>query len=569
MPETIKRTISLKFNPTKKQKEQLDNLFEVFGQAVSHTTKHIQKIYDSYEDVELSKVKKCHDCKEEKPIKYKHKKLNHQICNSCFLRKWSIFTFTTRDKKTGVSYQDELIDNFPELSPAHKGYYSGVIKLAVPMFKSYLTKLQDRKKEIEMLRAQIIATTNVKYQLKLQKKLRFKEKGIKPMQFRKNVIYHGSAGMFELKEEEGKFWIGITNPYVEREKIWYELKIGQEKSYKTDHNKYKIIREAIKNKDYKTYFGKILKRDTGIYEFMFPKRDLSESLTTTKEIKKFYKKNPKTPLICLSFTIKKPILATTIVNGKIVDAKSFGDKSIWDWINHERDYRAKLMNNFANKYRSKRRRNKARKKFFKKRGMMEREFIKYNTHKLTTNVIKYLKAKNKTGIIVMRDTKGIKRINYPSIYRVVFDRWNIEMQKTMLEYKEMLKNFHIYTIPYNQTNNLKCGSCNKEFKVEKKHLKVLTLKLKHALRKESLLKHRFKMLKNKIFKLQKYPSNKENRLWIQQVNEEMSAVKSKLDEVNGVDNYKFVKCGKCGFTKPLNMNDTLQLYNQFKKEVKA
>lgn len=577
MTEELKRTISLKLRPTKEQVLFLNDMFNIWGAAVTRTFSYINRIYNDYE--QINKKGKCFECNtEDSLLKYKHK-FGTEICNKCFMYKWSMPTLT---KASG--YQAELIDNFPELA-IHKGYYAGVIKFSVQAFKSYLMKRKEREKEIRLLELSIESCDNILRQQKLIKKLNNKKKGLKDFKFRNNMIYFGNAGMFDFKFDKG-FKLGISNPHKLRDRIWFSLRLGKPEQYKTDHNKFKIINDAIKTKEHKTYFGKILRRPRKkgyIYEFMLPKRDVSHSLTQNKSIEKYYNENPETNIFVIIFGVKQPIKLIALSNGKIKEIKNFGDGSLYHWINYQRAYRAKVSRVFAKRYPNKRQRNIKRKKFFMKRGRREMEYIKRQTHDLTTELITYIAREYKYGIIICRDTKGIKRINYPPIYRVVLDRWNIEMQKTMLEYKQMLKHFHVYKVPYCESNNIKCSQCGKDFIVDKKQLKMLTIKLNHAMDRKGYLLHREKLLREKIIKLLKYPKTKELLDWLKLTSIELSKVKIKLKEypskdrkmfmeyheLNGKlreekekESYKILKCS-CGKKQEFYLNDGLQLYNKF------
>jgi len=200
--------------------------------------------------------------------------------------------------------------------------------------------------------------------------------------------------------------------------------------------------------------------------------------------------------------------------------------------------------------------------------MHERNHVKYYTHNLTTQLIRYIKEKYKEGIFIFRDTKGIKRINYPPIYRVVLDRWGIEMQKQFLDYKERLKNFHIYNISYKDSNNLKCSRCGKEILEENKPIKVLTVKLRHGFNKKSILTHKINMLQKKILKLQKYPQTKEMMQYIQETNKELRKVKNLLDKEDGTKDYKQIKCD-CGYNQDFIINDALTLHSLFLRGTEA
>lgn len=549
--EEIRRTFELKFKPH--NSEELNWLFDEFGKAVKYVLDDLKRIYDSYQKILEPKEGKCDHCGDQMQLKWQNK-IGYKICNRCYLYFFNYF-YTTKKE-----YLDDLREQFPKLGTnIHSGYFNGVAKFAPQAFKSWIKKNEEREKEIERLELELQTEEDQLRQIKIRKKLQFKNKGIKDIEFRRNIIYMGTANMIDFKEENGKYWLGITSPFVKKEKIWFEFKLGKKEDYQTEHNKYQLVKDAIENKTFKIVHGKLIRKDN-YFALMFPKKDISNSLTNRKEIIKLYKNNPKIPIVSFSFGIKRPLSVSVFINNKLVEKKIFGSGYFWNYINRERDYRAKVMKVFAKRYQSKWKRNKAKKRFFRKRNFCESNRIKYITHNLTTKVMQHLEEKYPECIILIRDTKGIKKINYPSTYRVILNRWNINFQKDLLDYKQRIKNFHIYLFKYKETNNLTCSKCQ-----EKEDTKILTVKLNHASNREKLYRHRIKILQEKITKLEKYKDKKKHEKFIKQTEQELKYTKEKLEEIECNQKYPMKKftCDQCGYQEDFYFNDCNSLYHLF------
>lgn len=559
MPEVtefVRRAILYKLHLDKKDEAELKEFKDKYGDAVIFTLNHIKRVYFAYEKIPLEKMGICQMCgKKDVQLAWKHESLRKEICGKCFNKLWSIFTLTKAD-----GFQKDLIDAFPDLS-VHKGWYAGIIKMSVPAFKSYVKKKQDREKEISRLQIQAQAESNPIKQSKLLKLLRKKEKGIKELEFRKNVIYMGNARMFQFEKKYNRYYLNITDWAKKRNKRTYEVRIGMEDSYtdNTAHNKYKIINQCIDKKEHKVLFGKIIWRDDH-FEFMYPKRDITTSLSTKKGILAWFKNNQDAYVISLVYGIKTPIQIVVQEEGRIIDIQSFGNGKSWHDLIRNKGHRIKGMIKIARRHSSKWEKNKSIKRFNKRIGDSERKRIKYATHVLTTELIAYLRKKYGSGIIIMRDSKGIKRINYPPLYRKILHSWNIEMRKTFLEYKEKISNFHILFLKYNESNNLKCAKCGKAIKDEdNKPMKILTWKLNSGMDRKSILQHKFNMLQAKITKLAKYPQTAKMLKYIQQTADELKKTKEMLNAVDTKRNYKLFECPHCGYRINFLVNDALSL----------
>lgn len=584
--EELKIAVHLKLDPDNTQRSMLDSLRHQSKDAMMFSLKRIKEIHDSYQKLEVTKEKICDRCKEIPEVNYLSKE-GEEVCSRCFIYSWSILKLT-------MGFQKELVEAFPNLA-LHKGYYSGVVKGAVPAFKSWLAKVKDREKEIQQLMEQINLATNAKKKLDLEAKLKDKQKGIKDIDFRGNVIFLGAFSMFEFIKQDDGYYIGLANPHKLRDRINIKLDIGDEEDYKTDHNKFKIIDDAmavkekrveVKNKetnekelktvkytDASIVLGKIIFRslgtknpDEGFYEFIFPKRELSSSMTSRKEIADFLKENPKFPVVSLSFGIKTPVTAAISSDGKILERKTFGDASLWHKLNRESKYRKKVMEALSKRY-GKWHKRKALRKFFKKRSYSERRFIRNYVHSLTKRIIFYFKQKYGVFILVMQDLKGIKRISYPYSYRAVLSRWNVEMQRFFIKYKSMLKNCHLFEIPYRESNHLTCRKCGLVAIEDNKKIVSLTSKLLHASEANSLIKNRIRALSRKVEKLQTYPLTSKMKTYIQLTKTDLTNMQNNARPWK-ISVPREFKC-QCGNSEDFYTNEALVLQKSLSKPFNA
>ena len=242
----IKRSILLKFEPL----EDIIPLFNNYAFHVSKTLEHIKGIVEEYKKLEIPNEKeKCNNCGEEKYLFYQKEK--EKFCSNCFSNKWSEFTLFK-------AWKEELRKLEPKF--AHQGYYYGAISTAVKVFKSFLTKKEEREKQIKIakescivLDGQIVALdfdikktkSNIKRGKNetellakkekekddLTRKYKFAmkkatQKNISFPVFQGNEVYFGKQGMFILKQENGNFTLEISDYKMLRNKIPCILKIG-------------------------------------------------------------------------------------------------------------------------------------------------------------------------------------------------------------------------------------------------------------------------------------------------------------------------------------------------------
>ena len=558
------RTIALKMNLPNEQKTLLNNLLNKWGTACQYTVDHLTNQSKKWTRTKEPTTTTCPRCGDEQKIEWEEKNNpENKICGRCHHYQFSYFCLTESQ-----GFQKTLIETFPDLA-THKGYYAGVAKYSAQMFKAWQSKVEDRKKELKLLQARLIAETNILHQLALQKVLKKKEEGIKHLEFRCNVLYLGAGSMFDFKEENGMYYLGISDPSKLRSRFWIELDLGRRDSYLTAHNKPKIIDETMQSGEHKKTLGKMLRReqDNGeyLYEFMLPKRDKSKSLLKNEEVLAYAKANPEKPVAVLSFGVYQPLTVIILKSGKVISIKRFGNATLLHVVNHERAYRRKVMKILEKRYKGKWRRSQAKKRFWKHRGNYESNFVKTNNHTLTTNVAQHLlEAMPDGGTIISQDLKGIKGINYPGAYRVVLSRWSVEAQRFFLEYKEMLRDFHLYTIPYRQSNNLECSRCRtKQVSEDKQVIKTLSRKLSLAINKLQWMKQDANRLQEKINKLLTYPSTEENRRWIQETRTQLTQVKEKITTLDTSKTSSIFTCTSCGYTQDIYLNECFQLWNTF------
>lgn len=580
----IKRSIMIKLIPN--ELEDIGILFDNYRGYVSHTIKHIEKIYNMSEQIE-NEEGVCSICnnytqlsfRQTKDIKNKPIKNPLKICYNCFTKQWSEYTLYTE-------YKDELInlsnlEIFPLLS-VHQGYYYGVISTAVKVFKSYIGKKEDRDALIKKSKENCVvlegrlnnldweikqtkkAIRNGKpltkqlasfekdkketlMELKREKRLSRRKKVSFPF-FKGNEIFLGKNNMFRFEVTGNQYMLGITDYKQKNHRIWFMLKIANYQKRFIDDCIYKenevrkkmsdpIFKEKIatikdkianarkelkssnaeekklllskiselKNEKlefdihtYKDMYPKLIRRKvisdglakrkkTSPYEYYFilPFRDMCKVLTSKADIMDYIAKNPDTEICCLSFGIKTPIGLFVMKDRKIIDSKSFGDGTLYNRIENGREIRAKIYNAIGQRYKHNhphnqkdkilhQKKRKALNKINDKIGFRDSRFINYYNQKLTHDVIRYIRENYQKPVIVLRDTKNIKNINYSGILSKRRDRWSIQQQKTMIRYKALLNEISVYQIKYSMLNIVRCSRCGEKYD----DLKVTTEKLK-------------------------------------------------------------------------------------------
>lgn len=483
------------------------------------------------------KKENCQRCKKDKESIWRNKETNELICQTCYSYLFSYFYLTT--KVSG--YLDSLKRKFPELivpsklKTVNNVYLNGICKSAPAKFKSWTTLNEQREQEIEELSIRIQQEKDLNKQLYLQEKLKRLNR-LKDLEFRGNEIYVGTAKMFDLIKQNNDYFLEIVMPYA-HEGVRFKLNVGKREDYteNTNHNKFKVLDELIASKEYLAYFPKLLRRidkktKEKSYSLMLPKRFASSSLEKNKEIEEHYVKNPNIPIVCLDFGIKRPITLAVFKKGKFQQTRTFGNGEFFHHITRSKDKAKKMQKVFARRYlhktrvvtkegtekllvKGKWRRNQARKKFQKKQAKLLQNYIKNYSQNLTTDLMRFVEKEYPKAIIVLQDTSYIKKVTYSGGYNQVLHRWNIEMQKEILNYKAKIRDCQVYFVPYKLLANLTFYKDMKPIEHKDKEVKTLTIKLRHAYDPAQYWQDRVKMAEQRLQTAEKRYAVKKSEKW--------------------------------------------------------
>jgi len=122
-------------------------------------------------------------------------------------------------------------------------------------------------------------------------------------------------------------------------------------------------------------------------------------------------------------------------------------------------------------------------------------------------------------------------------------------------------------IKYSQSNNLKCSRCFEDIKNDKKPVKVLTLKLKQASNRKTILEQKIRSLERKIDSILKQKNTKKAE-WLKQAGKDLTILKDKIKEYEDT-NLKTIHCEKCGYSQSFHINDAFQLRSLLLRQVEA
>lgn len=598
--------MSLKFTPHPKITPWLNQLFNNFGKALTHTFNHIKNIHDSYTELPTKTkgtcaAQKTKICANTKPGERNltHQKNNQKYCRTCFMTEWSMFTLLQSN-----GYLKTLRTTFPELGTAST-YYNGVIKYAVQAFNSWQAKRAEHNKKITKTEEQIQkAKSTITKQRAIKDLAYLRKKTIKDFQFKNNLVYFGNSGSYDFKQGhyntenqriekiDGRgdtYWVGIQHHTKHAltktgkaskstySRIWMPLKLGRATDYKTAHNKFERVQDCIDTGYHKSVYTKMLRRPksdgTYLYEVMLPLRDEVQILTTPENLAKKLAETPETPIVCVSMGVNKPLTASVFVDNKIVSVKQFGNGGLSHYVMKCKARRNKLKRLFRARYKSKRKAWRARRKYEKRHYKIENGRIKVYAHTITRKLVKWVlkECPDAHIVLVMRDVNGLKRITYNSNLRGVLTSWNVSMSSTFLEYKALLAGVSVFKIRYAKTNHVTCDKCERKLLHDNKGISVLTSVLVQSRREPRYWKHHLKTLNAKINKLHKYPESDKRKKLIIRLRAKHTEAQKKLVQSMGMKPRRKVRCDNrvCGREQDFHVSDAALLRRKLNSHILA
>jgi len=493
-----RKTYPLKLNLTDIQQVRIEKMAYEFKKIINGSINVILKnIYPKFilNGTEKIKKKKCPLCKATKKLNYiledyeiqtygkdyrrvvykKGERTN--VCN-CFEGNTSpnhrimrMFMLPTKER---TPKEENNITQFGKSKI--KTIYDSALQKSMECIKSQVQIKEKIRWRINMLRERILNNqieinkkkgfAYEKYGEKLLKRfIRSDEKQIEKLKkrFAEKIEYKYDVirlynNSYSLIKEQGDYYIKIKD-YVKDK--WLTLEF-----YGKNYQK-KLAEKFINSKNAET---EIIRRGDNFY------------------LQYIYRKEKNIPIPNKTFTaigidvniINLACLVSMNKNFKKVDVKFYSGREMR--YKRKRFKKIRSIWNSKMKYKEKGGKGKSRKWFNKKvKAQNEKDYVKYNIHKLTTNVVQYVKDKYKKPVIVLEKLKNIRdrigkelKIQKCSIEKLdkkqqkvikgekllnsELNNWNFDDFQKFIEYKANWLGIPIVYVSAKNTS-IKCNKC--------------------------------------------------------------------------------------------------------------
>ncbi len=178
--DTVTKTIGIRLKVTADQEQELKNLFHAFGTGINWSLNEIEKRYKAflhaYQEIPKDKreMGKCSSCGNEKLLAYTRDSKLH--CVSCAMKTFSEYTVRKEIYGTGDRAVDVDLKSVTDIP--NKTHYTMLYSQAYAIWKSYNAWRNKRKRERELLEAEIARYPDMRY-LKAAEQIEQKASDIK------------------------------------------------------------------------------------------------------------------------------------------------------------------------------------------------------------------------------------------------------------------------------------------------------------------------------------------------------------------------------------------------------